>query len=170
MSFSDPSESNFPAIPDGQYRIKCVRIEDAEPGQYGARMRWVFVLQDVHTREVIAWDNGDVFEWFQNTGVSTGTKSKARPWIEAFIAREVTPEDTGEALAEEVIGKYALAMIAENARGYSEIVSIKPDVPAKAKAAPKGTPKPEPVAVAAGGRDGAAEDPFADVDPDDTPF
>jgi len=173
MSFKDPSDSNFPEIPDGQYRIKCVRIEDGEDGQYGPRMRWVFLLQNAQTEEVISWDDGSPFEWFQNTGTSTGKKSKARPWIEAFIGREITSEDTGAGLANAVIGKYALAMIAENANGYSEIVSIKPANKAagkaKAKAAPatEPEPEPEPEPVAAGA---PAGNPFDCVEDEDTPF
>ena len=166
--FNDPKDGGFPEIPDGQYLMKCERIEDAEPGQYGPRVKWVFLLWNAQTRQPVVWDNdGSPYEWWRLTSTKTGQKSTARKWMQAFLNREITAEDTGAGLAQEVIGKYALAMISTNEDGYPDIVSIKPYVKQGAAApAQAPAPAPEPVAAAA-----PAADPFAGVgDDEDTPF
>jgi len=174
--FNDPRDGGFPEISDGQYVIKCERLEDADPGQYGPRVKWVLLMWDAQTKEPVTWDDGSPYEWWRLTSTKTGPKSTARKWMQAFLNREITNEDTGAGLASEVQGKFALAMISTNDDGYPDIVSIKPHVKqaaaassAKANgrraAAPPAEPEPEPVGAAAGGGD-----PFADIDPDDAPF
>lgn len=167
--FNDPNDSSFPEL-DGKYVLRCDRIEDADPGQFGPRVRWVFSLWDFATQAPVTWDNGEPFEWFQLTSTKTGNKSVARKWMQALLGREITPDDSGAALAQAVVGKYAEVMIAENDAGYPHIVSIKPYSPkAGKKAAPAPAPEPEPVAVGAAA--GGTANPFDNADSDeDSPF
>lgn len=164
--FNDPNDSSFPEL-DGKYLMRCDRIDEADPGQFGPRVRWVFSLWDFATQEPVTWDNGDPFEWFQLTSTKTGNKSTARKWMQAFLNREITPDDSGAALAQAVVGKYAEVTVAENDAGYPHIVSIKPYSPKQAKKAPAPAPArvPVPVGAAAGGGN-----PFNGVEDDDSPF
>lgn len=180
--FNDPTNGGGAAdIPDGQYVIRLVRLEDYEPGQYGPRVKWVFNLWNAQSQQPVVYeDSGQPYEWWRLTSTKTGEKSTARKYMEALLNRQVVPGDSGAALAQEVIGKYALAMIATNEDGYPEIVNIKPYVqqaqaapaaaapaPAQAPAPPQQqAPAPAPAAAAATAAPG---NPFAGVDPD-SPF
>lgn len=146
--FQDPTESSFPQITDGQYLLQLQRLEDAEPGQFGPRVRWVFLMWNASTREQVCWENGEPYEWWRMTSPKTGQRSTARKYMEALLGRDLTTDDTGEALAKAVVGRTALAMVATNDEGWAEIVSIKPYTKGSAQA--QATPEPAPVPVAGG--------------------
>ena len=117
MPFQDPTESNNPEIPDGNYILQCAGIEEDEPGQYGPRMKWIFLLWDQQTGAQITWEDGNAYEWWVRTSQSLGSKANARKYAEALLARELVEGDTGAAVAQACIGKNALATIAENDGG-----------------------------------------------------
>lgn len=125
---------------EGSYILEVLRIEDMEDGQFGARMRWVFeAVEDDGT--VVSWDNGEAFEWFQQSGATLGPRSTARKWAEALLGRELRAGEEGEAVTEQLIGRKARALIDNNEAGFARIVGL---TALRAKAAKKGEPVAEP--------------------------
>lgn len=125
---------------EGSYIIEVLRIEDMEDGQFGARMRWVFeAVEDDGT--VVSWDNGEAFEWFQQSGATLGPRSTARKWAEALLGRELRAGEEGESVTEQLIGRKARALIDNNEAGFARIVGL---TALRAKAAKKGEPVAEP--------------------------
>ena len=125
---------------EGSYILEVLRIEDMEDGQFGARMRWVFeAVEDDGT--VVSWDNGEPFEWFQQSGATLGPRSTARKWAEALLGRELRAGEEGESVTEQLIGRKARALIDNNEAGFARIVGL---TALRAKAAKKGEPVAEP--------------------------
>ena len=110
---------------EGSYVVEVIRIEDMEDGQFGARMRWVFeAVEDDGT--VVSWDNGDAFEWYQQSGATLGPRSTARRWAEALLGRELKVGEDGETVTEQLIGRKARALVDTNELGFSRIVGLTP--------------------------------------------
>lgn len=125
MPFQDATskESSLPVI-DGMVTLELLRIEDMEPGQYGARCRWVFEVSD--DDGVIAWPDGEPYDWWQMTGTSMAIKSTARAWSEALLGRTLEEGETGKAIQDAIIGRKATAVVAPNAGGFPHIVAMTP--------------------------------------------
>lgn len=117
---------------EGTYTLEVARIEDMEDGQFGPRMRWVFSATD-EDGDQVTWDNGDPFEWFQQTGATLGPRSTARKWAEALLGRELREGETGEQVTDALLGRKARALVSTNEAGYSRIVGL---TPLKKKVAP----------------------------------
>jgi hypothetical protein len=124
----------MPTIEPGTYTVTVLRIEDMEPGQYGERMRWVLALTDEDGAPV-TWDNGDPYEWWQQTGTTLGPKSTARKWADALMGRDLRDGDDGDDVADALIGKSARALIDIGETGFARIVGLTP-LKRRAKAAP----------------------------------
>ena len=125
---------SMPTIEPGTYTVTVLRIEDMEPGQYGERMRWVLALTD-EDGVPVAWDNGDPYEWWQQTGTTLGPKSTARKWADALMGRDLRDGDDGDDVADALIGKSARALIDIGETGFARIVGLTP-LKRRAKAAP----------------------------------
>jgi len=124
----------MPAIDPGTYVVTVLRIEDMEPGLYGDRMRWVMALTD-DAGEPVTWDNGEPYEWWQQTGTTLGPKSTARKWADALMGRDLREGDDGDDVADALIGKSARALIDIGETGYARIVGLTP-LKRRAKATP----------------------------------
>lgn len=126
--------STYVALDEGNYVLKLIALEDAEPGQFGNRMRWTFNCWHAETGEqVVDEQSGAPFEWWQTTSESIAERSTARPWVEALLGRKIQPGDDPGAISEEIIGKSMEAYVAPNERDYTTILRAKPRV-AKAAA------------------------------------
>lgn len=169
--------STYTTLDEGNYIIRLIRLEDAEPGQFGRRMKWVFHVWRQDTGELVREEEtGDPYEWWQTTSEATGPRSTARPWIEALLARKLPDRYGAEEMAawcQEMVGKTAVAYVAPNQNEYTTILRIKPHVatpaPApEASAPPAAAPAPAPVAAAA--PEPAPAPAQAALNPDDLPF
>tara|TARA_R110000824_G_scaffold3095_1_gene14153 strand:+ start:65 stop:508 length:444 start_codon:yes stop_codon:yes gene_type:complete len=123
-----------PEIEPGTYTVEVLGIEEMEPGQYGDRMRWVLGLTD-EDGEIIAWPNGEQYEWWQQTGTTLGPRSTARKYSDALLGRELRDGEDGDAILEELIGRTARALIEIGESGYPRIAAMTPIKKRKAKAA-----------------------------------
>ena len=117
-----------PEIEPGTYTVEVLGIEEMEPGQYGDRMRWVLGLTD-EDGEIIAWPNGEQYEWWQQT------RSTARKYADALLGRELRDGEDGDDILEELIGRTARALIEIGESGYPRIAAMTPIKKRKAKAA-----------------------------------
>lgn len=151
--FENPSSGGLYVEP-GRYIVKVVKLDPmpASPQfpEAGPGIKWIFNLQDAATKVVVQDDRGFPGEFWQFSSAKMTPNAKARKWAGALLGRAIDNNDTGESLAIEVLGKKALALIGENDKGRTAILSLSPIAPANGaavKAAP--APKPEPVAVGA---------------------
>lgn len=142
MPLSNPSVAAF-HVEEGRYRVKLTDLVDTDPPtdhlDWGPRLRWFFNIYDSDGDPVLTED-GEQGQICPITGTSTGPKSKARPWIEALLGRAIENGDTGEEMQDEIIGKEGWALISDNEKGYSQILSISPLKKTGAKAAGKEAP------------------------------
>ena len=97
-------------------------------------MRWVLGLTD-EDGEIIAWPNGEQYEWWQQTGTTLGPRSTARKYSDALLGRELRDGEDGDAILEELIGRTARALIEIGESGYPRIAAMTPIKKRKAKAA-----------------------------------
>ena len=159
-------------IEPGRYLLKLVRFEDlgvstfAEPGDPNPphSIRWAFLVArpDSSTEPLLGMD-GQRFELFGYTSTATGKKSKARPWLQALLGRELSEGEKGADLAREALGRKAWAMLDHKVipgeqgsqdRTTVVILSLSPykegEKPGRAAAPPAKAPAPpnaaEPVA------------------------
>lgn len=155
-----------PDIADGVYLLGLAGpLEDAEPGQYGARIKWRWWIYSPDGQTCYnppSDDDGDDHDptWWQFTSTRMGEKAEARKWSEALLGRELVKGETGEQIGAELFneatgeGRWMTAMIMRNEAGYLGIVkgSAKPyGTPAAAVvAAAAPAPAPAPVAAPAG--------------------
>ena len=123
-----------PEIEPGTYTVEVIGIEEMEPGQYGERMRWVLGLTD-EDGEIIAWQNGEPYAWWQQTGTTLGPRSTARKYADALLGRELRDGEDGDDILEELIGRTARALIEIGESGYPRIAAMTPIKKRKAKAA-----------------------------------
>lgn len=144
--------STYTALDEGNYILQLQSLEDAEPGQYGNRMKWTFHCWHLETGEqVVNEQDGEVFEWWQTTSESIAERSTARPWVEALLGRKIQAGDDAGAISQEIVGKSMEAYVAPNERDYTTILRAKPRV---AKAGTKRAAAPPP------GDDEPTADPF----------
>lgn len=161
-------------IPMGRYLIQMAEpLEEAEPGQYGARVKWQFhVWECDNAGNAGALVTTDEYgPWWQWTSTKMGEKATARKWLEALHARSFEKGESGEELADAAVGKYAFAMIGENENGYTTILKMSP------YKAPAAAPAPAPAPAAAPAAPAPATPPAAPAFPpggapsaDDLPF
>ena len=138
MPFSDPRPMSFHFGPN-KYEVELVAFQDVPPSpehpDWTPSMRWIFNVYDLQTHAPIMNDDDEPAQFCPLSGSSVGPKSKtARPWLEALLGRPIEPTDTGRGLQAEAIGKRAIAMIDDNDRGYSILLSLR-KLPAKKSAA-----------------------------------
>jgi hypothetical protein len=125
MPFGNATNStggNLPQL-DGTYTLEIVRFEDMEPGQYGDRMRWVFNVTD-DDGELVTYESGDAYEWYQTTGTTLGPRSTARDWAQKFLGRDLADGEKGQDVAAELVGKKARALVELQDNGYSKISGL----------------------------------------------
>lgn len=135
-TFEDVRPGGSP-IEDGRYILKVVRLEAADEGQFGPSIKWVFNMADAATKAIMRDQDGSAYEWFQfsSTKLSTGTKGYS--WACAFLNREIQVGESGSAIAHDLVGQKAIAMVGPNAKTMRTcILSIKP-MGAPAAAAPQ---------------------------------
>ena len=113
---------NLPQL-DGTYTLEVIRLEDLEPGLYGDRMRWVFKATD-EDGDIVTYDSGDPYEWYQTTGATLGPRSTARDWAQKFLGRELRDGETGDGVADQLVGKKARALVELQDNGYSRISGL----------------------------------------------
>lgn len=141
MPFQDPISGLH--VEMGRYIVEVVGFADVPPGEdhpdWGPRIRWTLNVYD-NDGDPVLDEDGRPGQLMPMTGVSIGPKSKAKPWIEAFLGRPLDATDTAAAIAKLLVGKRAYAMISDNERGYSTVVSM---APMKKGAAKKVTVPPD---------------------------
>ena len=116
------SSGNLPQL-DGTYTLEIVRLEDLEPGQFGDRMRWVFNATD-DEGDLVTYESGDPYEWYQTTGATLGPRSTARDWAQKFLGRDLADGEKGHEVAAELVGKKARALVELQDNGYSKISGL----------------------------------------------
>ncbi|MCR4340350.1 MAG: hypothetical protein NUW01_10750 [Gemmatimonadaceae bacterium] len=148
--------TTYTPVDEGDYVIQLKSLEDTDPGQYGARMRWTFRLWNMATGvQVIDEQTGEPFDWWQTTSESIAERSTGRPWVEAFLGRKIAKGENAADISREIIDKTAEAYIGPNERDYTTILRIKARQRKAATAAPAAAPAPAPA-------------PY--IEPDDLPF
>lgn len=130
--FENPSEG-FQAVDPGRYIVRVVGLDPTEHVEYGPGIKWRFNLAEQATGTPIYQADGSMYELWQTTSTKLSPRSRARPWVEALLGRDLADGDTGPALAQEVIGKKALALVGPNDKGYTSILSMSPYKAALAK-------------------------------------
>lgn len=139
--------TTYVALDEGNYILQLKSLEDAEPGTYGARMRWTFLCWKADTGEqVLNEQDGTPFEWWQTTSESIAERSTARPWVEALLGRKIQVGDDAAQISQEIVGKTMEAYVAPNERDYTTILRAKARV---AKAAASAAPAPAPAPAVA---------------------
>jgi hypothetical protein len=124
--FDDVPSSKFETVQPGSYIVKLVRVEKAEDGQFGPRRRWVFHLADAATGTPAYRADGSLFEFAQLSSTKLGRKARAREYAEALLNRDLTDGERGADLVPQLVGKKALALIGENANGWTEVIRMQP--------------------------------------------
>ena len=146
----------------GRYLFKVSRLEDGNEGEYGPSIKWVFNVADMESKQAILDGNtGEPYEFWAYSSTKMGKTAKqvakARAWTEALLNRNVEGE-SGDALAKEVIGKMAVAILGTDEKtGYTRILQLTPFVPGG-----KAAPQPEPVAAVTATAGAAADKGFID--------
>lgn len=133
--FDDP-KGTFETVEPGKYLAKLDRIERMSDGEFGPRRKWVFHLADPATGTVIYRADGERHEFPVVTSTKLGPKATARMLAQGLLGRELTDDDTGAALASEILGKRAIALIGPNGNNWVTILSLAP-APEKGKASAK---------------------------------
>lgn len=125
--FENPSSGGLYVEP-GRYVAKVVKLEPQPPSsqfpEAGPGIKWVFNLQDAATKAVIQDDRGFPGEFWQFSSAKMTPNAKARKWAQALLGRQIDSTDTGESLGIELLGKKALALIGENEKGRTAILSM----------------------------------------------
>lgn len=125
-TFDDVRADSSP-LEDGRYLLKVVRLEAAEEGQFGPSIRWVFNVADAATKALMRDSIGDPYEFHQYSSTKLTPKSKAYPWIQAFLGRDITVGESGAEIARSLVNTKAIAMIGpKDPGGRPVILSIKP--------------------------------------------
>jgi hypothetical protein len=140
-TFDDVRADSSP-LEDGRYLLKVVRLEAAEEGQFGPSIRWVFNVADAASKAVMRDSIGDPYEFHQYSSTKLTPRSKAYPWIQAFLGRDIQVGESGAEIARSLVGTKAVAMIGpKDPGGRPVILSIKafssgssPTTPAQAAA------------------------------------
>lgn len=165
-------EANASPLNSERYVLKLIRLEDSVHPEYGAGIRWIFHVLQPDSMTVIRQSDGENYELWQTSGTKIsvpkpgGKSSKQYRWSSAFLGRAVEPGETGPAIAQAIVGKYAEAMIGPNENGSMSILVIDPigkNYPRvkaallkKEAAAPN--EEPEPPTELVGARKGDLED------------
>lgn len=113
-------------IDAGRYIVKLLRFERMEPGQFGERRRWIFALAYADSGQALFDTEGKLVEFAEFTSLKMGNKARARMLFEGLLGRELTDGEDGRAIAQECIGKKAIALIGPNANDWTCILSLKP--------------------------------------------
>lgn len=106
---TDQAEIELPQ--PGRYIIKCVAIEDAPDKGFGPGVKWVFKLIDPQSGVTIQSRNGGDYELWQFTSTKMSPRSKARPIIEALLARPLDTERREVPDARLLVGRSMLGMV-----------------------------------------------------------
>lgn len=110
----DPSKYD---LDTDKYVVKLVKLEPSNHEQYGAGVRWVFqVAHRGDPPSPIFDSNGDKLELWQTTNPDLTPNTKAGLWAGALLGRAIQVGESGAQIAQELIGKYALAMYGPNPR------------------------------------------------------
>jgi hypothetical protein len=138
--FNDPTDT-VGGLEDGKYIAKIVGLDETPPSpqhpEWGAGIKWRMHVADAATPTSPKFDqDGQPFEFWQFTSAKLTPRARARGWVEAFLNRQLTPEDKGAALAEELVGKKAIIMVGPKRRDdgtiqYGAVLSVSPYVEAK---------------------------------------
>jgi hypothetical protein len=133
MGFQDAKgDSTYVEIEDGRYIVKLVQLEEMPPNEahpdWGASIRWYLNVATYPEQRVLMDPTSKLpLEFWQYTGTSMSPKSKARPWVEAFLGRAlIDGQDKGDDITAAVVGCKAVALIGLNANGKKAILSIQP--------------------------------------------
>ena len=134
--FDNPRDADGGFLEDGKYIVKVARLEQTPASQahpeWGAGIKWYFHVADAATPGQPKYGpEGDLFELWQFTSAKLTPRARARGWVEALLNRQLTPQDTGEAISREVVGKKAVIMIGPKRRDdgtiqYGAILSMSP--------------------------------------------
>lgn len=139
--FDNPSSGGL-YVEDGRYVVKVKALEptpakdDLPPG-----VKWIFTLTDMNG-EVIEDDKGFAAEMWQFSSKRLSPRAKARKWAEALLGRPINDADTGETLAEDLRGKRAVALIGQNDKERTTILSMTPLPKKKAQGEERSNGKP----------------------------
>ncbi len=159
MPFDKPSQGgSILECEDGRYLVKVKSLDDTESAEYGPGIKWTLNVATTD-KQMLKDERGFDAELWQFSSTKLTPRAKARKWTEAFLGREIDDDsDDGPTLMTELLGKWAIAILAHNDKDRVSIVTLSP-LKAAAKA-----PAKEPV-LAGVRSSGAASSP--DEPPDE---
>jgi hypothetical protein len=120
--FETPADSS-PIVEPGRYLVKLFKLEPTSHPQYGAGVKWVFVIATPDGKPLYDKHNAPLELW-QTTSLRLTPNSKARPWVEALLDRPLTNGEDPAAIAQAIVGKKAYALIGLNDKGYSTVLQL----------------------------------------------
>jgi hypothetical protein len=138
-------------IEDGTYAVYCIGITDGQNHGFGPTINWDFHVYDRAAETQVLLSNGEPYVLGELSGekVTRSAKgnSKAYDWATALIGESID-NMSGEQIAAAVEGKWAVATIVINDKGFPKIVEngLKP------WAAPRTAAPPRAAAPARGPR------------------
>lgn len=127
MPFDKPSAGGaIFDVEDGRYLVKVAALEDTEAGEFGPGIKWVLNVATTD-RQMLKDERGFNAELWQFSSAKMTPRAKGRKWAEAFLNRELDEDtDDGSALMKELVGKWAVALLAHNEKERIAIVTLSP--------------------------------------------
>ena len=135
MPFNDVTNKDGSAstpLESATYLLKVESLEEAEPGQFGPRMKWIFGVAEQADNG--SWTPVMVFDSFGQeypyqlyawTSDKLSPRATARACAEGFLNRELDEGETGAQISQAMIGCFGLANIKRELRPGSDPPSYK---------------------------------------------
>lgn len=142
----DPSKYDLEA---DKYIVRVVKLEATDHEKYGAGVRWIFNVAHRGNPPAPIYDtDGEKLELWQTTNPQLTPGTKAGLWAAALLNRPIAVGESGQKIADELIGKYGLALYGVNPRSPEHkkgILSIEPYTNGNGKVAAVAAPAADPL-------------------------
>ena len=108
-------DGNFTLLPRGQYIIQVFDLIEEDNGNFGPQVKWVFHVFGVDGKPILKDDGHTPMELWGYTpkNINKHPQNRTRPWLEAFLGRELREGESGESIEQEVLGKKANAYVTQ---------------------------------------------------------
>ena len=112
-------------IKPGVYVVKVANLMQVE-NDYGTRVQWQFEVFSYPDLKPLFDEFGQPLRVVDWTSTSLGPQAKARKWAEALLQRPLAEGEGGDELADELMGRMAIATVVKNQNGYPRVDSLAP--------------------------------------------
>ena len=169
MPFQKPSAGGSVfECEDGRYLLRVDSLEDMPDGEFGPGIKWVLNVADATTKEFLLDERGFKAELWQFSSAKLTPRAKGRKWVEAFLGRTLDEEnDDGDQIMADLLGKWAIAILAHNDKDRIAIVTVSPLKKGAAAPATKDPATRQPVGAGAPARAPARQQGPPEAPPDD---